>query len=162
MKQPIRAVFLLSYTKHSACLYNPLLLVKLRALGFGGDCIDWMRSFLEDWMFRVKLEGELSDWVTSPSVVPQGLVLGPIPFVVYINDLPEALSSPSLLFADDLKIINQKSWSIAKEFTFLPPEYFDPWGARPYSPSFRYEVSAYIQIKTWHKSIKRKTAVLQT
>ncbi len=55
------------------------------------------------------MEGDVSDWAAAPSGVPQGLVLGPILFVAYINDLPEALSSPSFLIAADLKIVNGSS-----------------------------------------------------
>ncbi len=102
-------VCFMDFKKAFDLVNHRLLLVKLRALGFGGDCIDWVRSFLEDRMFRVKVEGDMSDWAAAPSGVPQGSVLGPILFVVYINDLPEVLSSPSFLFADDLKIVNSSS-----------------------------------------------------
>ncbi len=57
--------------------------------------------------------------------------------------------------------INQKSWSKAKGFIFRPPEYFDLWGARSFSTSFRSGLSAYIQITSLHNSLKRITAVLQ-
>ncbi len=51
----------------------------------------------------------MSDVAAAPSGVPQGSVVGPIVYVVYINDLPEALTSPSFLFADDIKIVNLSS-----------------------------------------------------
>ncbi len=57
-------------------------------------------------MFREKVEGEMSDWAAAPLGVPQGFVVGPILLVVYITALPEALSSASFPFADDLKIVN--------------------------------------------------------
>ncbi len=52
------------------------------------------------------MEGEMSDWAAAPSGVPKGSVLGPLLFVVYIKELPAALSSHTFLCADDLKIVN--------------------------------------------------------
>ena len=46
-----------------------------------------------------------SDWCSVTSLVPQGSVLGPLLFIIYINDLPECLSNPSLMYADDCKVI---------------------------------------------------------
>ncbi len=54
-----------------------LLLEKLRALGFGEDCIAWVRAFLGNREFRVRVEGEISEWATAPSGEPQTSVLGP-------------------------------------------------------------------------------------
>ncbi len=87
-----------------------LLLVKLRALGFGEDSIAWIRAFLGKTEFRVSVEGESLEWATAPVGVPQGSVLGSILFVVYINDFPEEMRSRSFLFANDL-IVNGSSRS---------------------------------------------------
>ena len=48
--------------------------------------------------------GSQSDECNVVSGVPQGLVLGPLLFLIYVNDLPRVISSPSLLFADDTKL----------------------------------------------------------
>ena len=53
---------------------------------------------------KVNINGEESDWMDIISGVPQGSVLGPVLFVVYINDLPEEVLSALLLYADDAKI----------------------------------------------------------
>ncbi len=88
-----------------------LLLVNLRALGLGEDCIAWVRAFLANREFRVRIKGEISEWETVPSGVPQGSVVGLLLFVVFINDLPEEMRRISFLFADDLQIVNKSSRS---------------------------------------------------
>ncbi len=62
-----------------------------------------MLSFPENRKFSIRVEKEVSGCAAAPSGVPQGSMFGPILFVVYSNDLPEALSS--FLFVDDLKIV---------------------------------------------------------
>ncbi len=54
-------VCFLNFKKAFDLVSHRLLLVKLRALGFWEDCIDWVQLFLEDRMFRIKVEGEISD-----------------------------------------------------------------------------------------------------
>ncbi len=102
-------VCFMDFKKAFDLVNHRLLLVKLRALGFRDDCVEWVRTFLENRTFRVSVEGEVSEWTAAPSGVPQGSILGPILFMAYINDLPEVLRSFSFLFADDLKIGNCSS-----------------------------------------------------
>ena len=47
-----------------------------------------------------------SDWAPVQSGVPQGSILGPLLFILYVNDIPDHLSSPSVFFADDALIYN--------------------------------------------------------
>ena len=72
----------------------------------GEKYINWIAVFLKDGKQRVLVNGESSDWKDVSSGIPQGSVLGPTLFVLYINDLPSAISSESemFLFADDTKI----------------------------------------------------------
>ena len=69
--------------------------------GVQGRTLGWIESFLLGRSQTVVLNGESSDKVTVLSGVSQGSVLGPILFLLYINDLPENLQSQVCLFADD-------------------------------------------------------------
>lgn len=80
------------------------LMVKLRALGIDGKVLSWIRSFLADRFHQVRIRKECSGWLPVHSGVPQGSVLGPVLFLVYVNDLTDSLESTASLFADDAKI----------------------------------------------------------
>ena len=56
---------------------------------------------------RVIVDGEISNWKYVLSEVPQGSVLGPILFLIYINDLEDDISSKVLKFADDTKVFRK-------------------------------------------------------
>jgi hypothetical protein len=76
---------------------------KIRAHGITGKIADWIQDFLTNRKQRVCIQGTYSPWSEVHSGVPQGSVLGPILFCTYINDLPDASTCDSLLFADDTK-----------------------------------------------------------
>ena len=78
------------------------LLYKLKYYGINNETLNWINAFLSDRTQTVVLDGESSDIAPVTSGVPQGTVLGPVLFLVYINDLPDYLNSSKLrLFADD-------------------------------------------------------------
>ena len=83
------------------------LLLKLEAYGIRNEPLNWIKDFLNDRHQIVKVNGIESEKRKVLSGVPQGSVLGPILFVVYINDLPEAVKSRLFLFADDTKLLNK-------------------------------------------------------
>ena len=83
-----------------------LLLHKLQCrFGILNNELKWFTSYLQDRYQRVVLNGIESAWVTVTSGVPQGSILGPSLFIMYIDDLcDECKNSESLLFADDSKM----------------------------------------------------------
>ena len=82
------------------------LLKKVEAYGIQGNVLKWIRSFLSNRKQRVCLGGKYSNWQDVTSGIPQGSVLGPILFTIFINDMPDAVKSCMKLFADDAKIFN--------------------------------------------------------
>ena len=77
------------------------LMIKLKNYGITGPLNKWIESFLFDRTQRVVCGGEYSEWAPVQSGVPQGSVIGPILFLMYINDLPEEIGATVRLFADD-------------------------------------------------------------
>jgi len=83
------------------------LVSKLAAHGISGDVLKWIENWLRGRKQRVVLGGQASEWSDILSGVPQGSVLGPILFVLYINDIDDTINSKILKFADDTKIYNR-------------------------------------------------------
>ena len=67
----------------------------------------WVGAFLQGRRQRVRVEEEFSSWVPVKSGIPQGSVMGPLLFVVFINDMPDMIDSMCLLFADDAKVYRE-------------------------------------------------------
>ena len=95
-------VIYLDYAKAFDTVPHKRLISKLQAYGISGQVLNWIQDFLSNGKQQVSVRSGTSDWADVLSGVPQGSVLGPILFVVYINDLPDIVSSSAKLFADRL------------------------------------------------------------
>lgn len=82
------------------------LLKKLQGYGIEGKILGWIRDFLSDRTQRVAIGRARSGNTRVISGIPQGSILGPILFTLFINDLPSNIRSKCMIFADDTKIYN--------------------------------------------------------
>ena len=80
---------------------------KLRSYGIDGDLLKLLINYLEDCKQSVVLNGQTSSWKNILAGVPQGSVLGPILFLIYINDLPDGIKSICKIFADDTSLFSK-------------------------------------------------------
>ena len=80
------------------------LIYKSKQNGLKGNLLDTLTNFLNDRKQRVVLDGQHSKWGDIEAGVPQGSILGPLLFLMYINDFHDNLISNPKLFADDTSI----------------------------------------------------------
>ena len=96
-------VIYLAFSKAFHLVSHEKLLFKLECFGIGGSLLAWFRSYLSGRRHRVVIDNESSDFLHVTSGVPQGSPLGPLLFLLFINDMPNAISKETSLplFADD-------------------------------------------------------------
>ena len=83
-----------------------ILLQRLSKLGVHGTEIAWFTSFLSDCVQHVRRNGAYSEWDTVSGRIPQGSTLGPLLFLVYMNNMPSQVHNGKLLqYADDTTLI---------------------------------------------------------
>ena len=99
---------------------HSILLEKLSNLGISPKFLNLIRSFLSNRKQRVRYGNELSDAADIPSVVPQGSVLSPLFFAIFVNDLLcKSFSNSIICYADDIKIWGPPSDSIGSDIGLL-------------------------------------------
>ena len=99
----VRTVFC-DISKAFDCVWHEGLIYKLKAAGVSGDVLRWFQSYLSGRRQRVVLPGSFSEWVYIKAGVPQGSILGPLLFLLYINDIVKNIGSNIRLFADDTSL----------------------------------------------------------
>ena len=99
------------YTDYSAAFQSvnhALIIHKLQnSFHLNGSALEWFVSYLSDRRQRVIVNGKTSDWKSVTSGVPEGSILAPLIFSMFINDLPRDIQSNCLLYADDVKIFRK-------------------------------------------------------
>ena len=86
---------------------HQILIKKMKYLGFSKNVIAWFKSYLSERKFKTNISTSYSSRSNLICSVRQGSILGPLLFLLYINDLPQAVASDSLLYADDTCIVFQ-------------------------------------------------------
>ena len=80
------------------------LLDKVRGMGIDGRLLSWLEQFLLNRKMRVQINENVSDWFAVLSGIPQGSVLGPLLFIIFVQDLPQWVTNSIMMFADDTKL----------------------------------------------------------
>ena len=102
-QKEVRIIFL-DISKAFDKVWHSGLLYKLKRAGIEGDLHDWFSDYLKNRYQRVVIQGQSSSWGKICAGVPQGSVLGPLMFLIYINDIVDIVRSKIKLFADDTSL----------------------------------------------------------
>ena len=84
---------------------NSDLLFKLKSIGVGGSVLSICREFLSNRRQRVVVDGATSEWIPIVSGVPQGSVLGPLLFILYMSEMFELMENRLYAYADDSTLL---------------------------------------------------------
>ena len=101
----VRAVFL-DISKVFDKVWHKGLIFKLKKNGISDKILNIITDFFSFRKQRVVLNGQASPWASIEAGAPQGSILGPLLFLIYINDLSEDLSTTAKLFADDTSLFS--------------------------------------------------------
>ena len=101
----VRGVFL-DISKAFDKVWHEGLIFKLKQNGISGKLLNSIKDFLKNRKQKAVLNGQFASWADVDAGVPQGSILGPLLFLIYINDLKNDLSSRAKLFADDTSLFS--------------------------------------------------------
>ena len=121
-------VIYLDFRKAFDSVPHERLLQKLLGYGICGEIQSWVRAFLSDRKQCVRVGNDISAKADVLSGIPQGSILGPVLFTIFINDLPDTLSSSCKIFADDTKIYGPtEKGDVMQEDVFKLQEWSNEW-----------------------------------
>ena len=103
----VTGMILIDLQKAFDTINHDILLKKLSIIGFSDHTAKWFQSYLSNRKFTVNLENSFSEVSSILCGVPQGSILGPILFLIYVNDMPMAVKCDPFLYADDTCIVFQ-------------------------------------------------------
>ena len=105
-KKQIALLLLIDFSKAFDLVEHPTLLRKLEHYGIRGQALNWFRSYLSDRKQFVSVGSSHSSTKPISFGVPQGSILGPLLFIIYINDLPQISElAKFIMYADDANIL---------------------------------------------------------
>ena len=114
MHTAVDAIYL-DFAKAFDSVPHQRLLLKLESYGITSCVLTWIKDFLVGRGQQVCVNGTQTDWSAVTSGVPQGSVLGPVLFVVFIKELPDVVNSTCQMYADDTKVFAEvEKESVAK------------------------------------------------
>ena len=102
---PVDVLFL-DYQKAFDTVPHRRLIQQVESFGITDKALKWIMEFLSDRRQRVRVNNNISSWKPVLSGIPQGSILGPILFILFVNDIPELIKSIILMYADDTKLIS--------------------------------------------------------
>lgn len=97
-------ILYMDYAKAFDTVPHQRLLCQVESFGITGKVLQWIKSFLSNRQQKVKANGVESSWSPVISGIPQGSIMGPILFTLFVNDLPQKINSIISMFADDTKL----------------------------------------------------------
>ena len=112
----LTGVILIDLHKAFNTIGHNILLLKILSLGFPHEVIDWYKSCLSSRKFHVNIHEQFSTSADLRCRVPKGSILGPLLFLLHINDMPQAVGCDLFLYADDTCLLFQhKDIQLIKE-----------------------------------------------
>ena len=103
----VTGMILIDLQKAFDTINHDILLKKLSIIGFSDHTVKWFQSYLSNRKFTVNLENSFSEVSSISCGVPQGSILGPLLFLIYVNDMPMAVKCNLFLYADDTCLVFQ-------------------------------------------------------